>query len=375
MEYKVLKKEEVQVLWETKQNKLAIPMGTIAKVKDCPIDIFLAYLMVSQKEDSNYSDATGRGARITSLTKEEFINKKLEELRQIDANKIKKGIETLISYNSPEFELKNETDDKAYYKNFYRMDYSKGMITIDIEIIHFLLEHLDNKSIQIYLAIASKCGDEFKMFTYAQMATSIGLSSSYVRPPKACIDKLLEYELIEQRSNTTQYQHRFYEYKLTHKYVSANRCGSCKTEFNIEDIKPIVLGDGSNSKELYCKDCWLEAQYNVRLNDYYYEISEKDPNALRELSRAKESSEGLTNFQIYHTIKYIYEILEIPYDDYYAFKVGYYAMEAMKFYKHIDDLKKAKTYGDIPPVKIDQSNKPAHKPDKSRLRINNISDM
>ena len=159
------------------------------------------------------------------------------------------------------------------------------------------------------------------------------------------------------------------------------KCGVCGNKFNKDLLRNVPLADGtmpkSKNAKKYCPSCYQEEMYRRQTIDYYYSLYGRKivPSLVTARISSLHKQSKLTYMQIFYTTKYLLEIQNVEFSDEFILLIESACWKAMKHYSQVYRLQSAKRFDDIPTIKIDQSNKPAHKPNKSNLRITDMASV
>ncbi|MFR2314880.1 hypothetical protein [Terrisporobacter sp.] len=165
------------------------------------------------------------------------------------------------------------------------------------------------------------------------------------------------------------------------KLKSKLKCGCCKVETDRELLKVAPMVDGSmptskNAKK-YCPACYEDEIYRRHLVDFYYNLYGRKivPALITSRISSLKKISGLSYLQIYYTTKYLLEIQNVPFDDDFILLIQSACWKAMRYYSQVHKLKNAKKYESIDVITIDQSKKPAHKPNKANIKMTSMDSV
>ncbi|HSQ88004.1 hypothetical protein [Romboutsia sp.] len=168
----------------------------------------------------------------------------------------------------------------------------------------------------------------------------------------------------------------------------------CKKDLDASKMSFAKNLDGEYPKSglLYCPQC-AEEEYQRKLlvdylhNGFIYKGYYKGDNSRNDKREVKRLM-GLINTQISnlrkdaYTCEQIRLILEymltkenVEFGESILGLVPYYYVKTSKYHRQLFKIGNSKTYGYIEPTKVDMSNKPAHKPNKSALRLTNMESV
>lgn len=159
------------------------------------------------------------------------------------------------------------------------------------------------------------------------------------------------------------------------------KCSVCGNKYNKDLLRNMPLADGtmpkSKSAKKYCPNCYQDEMYRRQTIDYYYNLYDRKvvPSLITSRISSLHKQSKLTYMQIFYTTKYLLEIQNVPFTDDFILLIESACWRAMKHYSQVYKLQGAKKFGDIGTVKIDQTNKPPHRPNRSNLRITDMASV
>ena len=187
--------------WNTNQTKIVVPSKHINSTKKSPISTLIAMSIMSAKEGGYTVDYTGKGARIMSIRRINKLYKNLIEIRKIKSSTINSHIRKLNKLKTKEFEYVTIETPDGNEKQYYRLNYSDGFVSIDLRIVHYMLTCYSDNIIQAYIIFLWTCKDGcWNQLTREQMAEHLGLSKHSDKQAKMIMDKLVMDGFIKQRT-------------------------------------------------------------------------------------------------------------------------------------------------------------------------------
>lgn len=143
------------------------------------------------------------------------------------------------------------------------------------------------------------------------------------------------------------------------------KCATCKKDFKKEELKSFT-----DKGKKYCPKCYQEEGYRKAIIETCYNLyHQKVEYKIITLQIKILHRSGMNYFDIFYTLKYTQEILNLKFDEGLLMGLGRYYYSAMKFYGEVFELKKKKVFENIEPKVIKTSK--VFKP----IKIINPTDM
>lgn len=137
------------------------------------------------------------------------------------------------------------------------------------------------------------------------------------------------------------------------------KCTACKEDFKKEELRSF-----SDNGKKYCPKCYKEEEYRRSLVNICFRLYNHKVDYKIVIVQIKmiHNMSGMSYFDIFYTLKYTQEILNLKFDEKLLMGLSRYYYSAMKYYGEIFELKKKKVFNNIKP-KIIKNNK-EFKPNK-----------
>ena len=193
--------KDVQEYWNTTQVNAVIPSREINANKNVPIGTLAIFSMMSGKEGIYTLDFSGKGARIVNVKRLDKLFDYTTNLRKLKPSTINTHIEKLKDLNSNEFTIATLKNKQGNLETYYKLDYSNNYVLIDLRIMHYMIEHYEDKLIQAYIIFMWTCRDGWSQLTQEQLAVHMGMNASSRRHVKKYIDKLVDDGFIQHKKH------------------------------------------------------------------------------------------------------------------------------------------------------------------------------